>query len=99
VLGGENVKITPTTTHMTKKATPVATVGDIQAAKPWASKGPQNPPMKHGHQRHIELLPFDRLDSEVMDYLLIIRLTIAFTRVGCRSRRRWVQRGVSRWPG
>jgi hypothetical protein len=79
VLGGENVKITPTTTHMTKKATPTATAGDIQSVKPWASRGPQNPPMKHGHQRHIDSLPFDRVDSEVMDYLVIIRLTV------CRS--------------
>jgi hypothetical protein len=66
-LGGENVKITPTTTHMTKKATPTATAGDIQSVKPWASKGPQNPPMKHGHQRHIGSLSFDRSDSEFMD--------------------------------
>jgi hypothetical protein len=43
---------------MMKNELPTATPGLSHDSSTLANKGPQNPPMKQGHQRHIESPPF-----------------------------------------
>ncbi|MDQ3820772.1 MAG: hypothetical protein M3362_24230, partial [Acidobacteriota bacterium] len=52
--GGNMLNINPTTTHMMKNAMPTAKCRGSHLFKKFPSSGPQKPPMKQGHHRHIE---------------------------------------------